>query len=148
MFNSKTWHIGEKYASDYLKSIGYKILLTNDKLSGAEVDIVALLPKKQILKNLKEEYKSNKLQKNAFDAASKQAQDVIVFVEVKARNSYAYGLPQEAVNGQKQMHIKRYAKTFLSKNNLQYAEVRFDVIAIVVGDNYQNSQIEHIKDAF
>lgn len=147
MLNSKIWHNGEKIASEYLKKNGYKILLTNDKLAGVEIDIVALLPKKEILSDLKKQFADNKLQKFAFDAVTKQIEDTIVFVEVKARSSIEFGLPQEAVTIQKQSHIKRYANAFLKKYNY-YKSVRFDVISVLFDDNKNKIEIEHIKDAF
>ena len=76
MFNSKTWHVGEKLAQDYLKKSGYKILLTNDKLAGSEVDIVALLLRAKTIGHLKADYKAGRLKKPAFEVSKKQATDV------------------------------------------------------------------------
>ena len=148
MFNSKTWHVGEKLAADYLKRNGYKILLTNDKLAGSEVDIVALFSKKRVIGNLKSDYKTGKLQKQSFEAAKKQATDIVVFIEVKARSSTNFGRPEEAVTPAKQAHIKRYARAFLAKNKLDNVDVRFDVVSVLLGQNVDANDIEHIENAF
>ena len=148
MFNSKTWHLGENLAQDYLKKSGYKILLTNDKLAGSEVDIVALLPRKRIIQNLRGDYKAGRLEKPAFEVSKKQATDVVVFVEVKARSSAKFGAPEEAVTSAKQAHIRRYAKAFLVKYNFKNASFRFDVISILLAENIKQSKIEHFENAF
>ena len=72
----------------------------------------------------------------------------MVFVEVKARTSRAFGEPQEAVNSQKQMHIVRYAKAFVKKHNLADMPARFDVVAVVLDGSQHNTEIEHIENAF
>lgn len=54
----------------------------------------------------------------------------IVFVEVKARSSERYGLPQEAVNPRKQRQIARTALQYLQERGLPHRDVRFDILAI------------------
>ena len=53
MFNDDTWKYGEQLAQEYMKKAGYKIIYTNFAERGFELDIVAILPKKIQLKNLK-----------------------------------------------------------------------------------------------
>ncbi len=54
----------------------------------------------------------------------------IVFVEVKARSSERYGLPQEAVTPRKQRQIARTALRYLQERGLPFRDVRFDILAI------------------
>ncbi len=141
MFNYNTWKKGEQLAQKYLKQNGYKILETNSKLAGAEVDIVCKMSVKKQLKQLKADYKQGKLLKSAYKPAKNNLQEVYVFVEVKARSSDKFGLPQEAVTSFKQNQIKKYAKCYLKKHKLN-VPIRFDVIGVL------NSEIDHIVDAF
>ncbi len=103
---------GEIQAANYLKSKGYVIFKTNYKTSFGEIDIIAL--------------------KNG----------VIVFVEVKKRETLAFGRPCEAVDFRKQQKIRRVAEYFLMKTNKSENDVRFDVIEIV------GNEITHLEDAF
>ncbi len=107
---------GQKYeilAQNYLKKHGFSIVDTNVSNFCGEIDIIA---------------KEN---------------DTYVFVEVKGRDSAAFGAPYEAVTPYKQNKIRRAAQAYLkSKHLLDRCEVRFDVLSII-GD-----EIEHLIDAF
>lgn len=110
--NKVKGNIGEIKAGDYLKNKGYKILYTNYKNFIGEIDIIAL----------KKSY--------------------LIFVEVKERETCAFGTPSEAVNFRKQNKIRKTAELFLCNYNNQYSGCRFDVIEIL-GD-----EINHIENAF
>lgn len=114
MFNKEVWVSGETLAVKFLKKQGYKIIQQNYKNKIGEIDIICF--------NKKE--------------------NEIIFVEVKSRSSYEFGLPSEAVDFVKQQKIIKTAQVFLTKNNLLNARIRFDVIEIV------NKEINHIKYAF
>lgn len=59
----------------------------------------------------------------------------LVFCEVKARSSTAFGLPAEAVGRQKQARLRRLALAWLAAHDgAGGADIRFDV-ASVVGDD-------------
>ena len=107
---------GQKYevlAQNYLKQHKYSIIATNVSNFCGEIDIVA---------------KQN---------------DTYVFVEVKGRESTAFGAPYEAVTPYKQNKIRRIAQAYLkSKHLLDICDVRFDVISIL------DNEIEHLIDAF
>lgn len=141
MFNYNTWKDGEKLAKKYLLKNGYKILETNSKLAGAEVDIVCTLPIKKQKKLLKQEYKNGQLLKQSYLSTINNLSDILVFVEVKARSTDKYGLPGEAVTTYKQNQIKKFANIYIAKNNWA-GSVRFDVISII------ESKIDHIIGAF
>lgn len=129
-------------AKQYLIKQGYKIIDTNVKLANAEVDIIALCPKRVLLKELKIEYKSGTLIKSSYLATCKNTFDTLVFVEVKARANNNYGLPQEAVNTLKQNKIRKFAQMFTNNNKYSNMPVRYDIIAFLGED------LTHIKNAF
>ena len=106
---------GEIIVCNFLKKKKFKILQMNYKNKVGEIDIVAK-------------------QKN-----------YIVFVEVKARMSRAFGDPAEAVDFRKQDKIRKVASLYLMEHNLIESNVRFDVVTIL-GD--ENPEINHIINAF
>jgi len=69
----------------------------------------------------------------------------LIFIEVKTRSSNAISFPERAVDGEKQRHIIRVARDYARRANVEWGNVRFDVIAITGTDN---PLIEHLKDAF
>lgn len=105
----------EIIASDFLKNKGYKILATNYKNKIGEIDVIA------------------------------QDGDYIVFVEVKARNTKAFGNPLEAINSHKQQKIRNVASIYLMQNKKMNSLARFDAISIV---GVEDLEIDHIIDAF
>ena len=71
--------------------------------------------------------------------------DYIVFVEVKARNTKAFGNPLEAINIHKQQKIRNVASIYLMQNKKTNSLARFDAISIV---GVEDLEIDHIMDAF
>lgn len=110
---------GEEIASAFLTARGFRILERNFRCKGGEVDIIAREPGDKSL----------------------------VFIEVKARRSLAYGVPQLAVTPFKQRQISKAALTWLMKNHQLDSNARFDVIAILLHSD-GNHAVEHIKNAF
>ncbi len=111
-FNTVQGFAGEISAIKYLENKKYKIIHKNYKNHLGEIDIIA--------------------KHKAF----------IVFIEVKARQTLAFGRPSEAVNARKQNKIKNIASLFLIKNKLSESACRFDVVEIFDGE------INHIENAF
>ncbi len=109
--------LGEKIALHFLEDNKYKVIARNYRLFRGEIDIIA------------------------YD------QKTLVFVEVKTRRSTNYGFPEESVTSSKQQQIRKIAHGFLTKNNLQDVECRFDVISLSF-DEKEEYSIRHIKDAF
>ena len=105
----------EIIATDYLKKKGYKILETNYKNHVGEIDIIA------------------------------KDKDYIVFVEVKARMSQAFGHPFEAIDEIKQQKIHAVASIYLVKHKKYGTKCRFDAISIL---GLENPEITHVLDAF
>jgi putative endonuclease len=108
---------GEAIAVAYLKGKKFTIVGRNFRCKCGEIDIIARDGK------------------------------VIVFIEVKARRTLSFGPPQLAVTAFKQRQISKTALTWLAKNQLQDANARFDVIAILLRDQ-QCPEIDHIRNAF
>lgn len=69
----------------------------------------------------------------------------LVFVEVKTRRSNEISFPERAVDDQKQRYIMRAARDYARRASVDWANVRFDVVAIT---GIENPAIEHFKDAF
>ena len=108
---------GEEAAVRYLKSKKFRIIERNFRFLRGEIDIIAYERK------------------------------TLVFIEVKARKSKEFGPPEEAVTPSKQRQIKRVAQGFLTQNNLQDIECRFDVLSLSFNEK-NGYQIHHLKDAF
>ena len=106
---------GETLALNYLQAKGYEVIEKNYRYLKAEVDLIA---------------KHN---------------NVVVFVEVKARSTNFFGEPELAVTLSKQKLLIAAADYYASSNQLQN-EIRFDVIAIIINKN--ETTIKHIEDAF
>lgn len=106
----------EELAAEYLHKNGYKILVRNFRYQKAELDLVA------------------------------EKDSLIVVVEVKARSTDVFNLPQEAVNKRKIKLIVSAANYFMEEYN-KNQEVRFDIISVLPDEN-KNLMIEHITDAF
>ena len=56
----------------------------------------------------------------------------IVFVEVKTRTDDQLGLPEEAVTSEKRQRYERIAASYIRDNVTPEAEIRFDIIGILV----------------
>lgn len=106
---------GENLACEYLKENGYQILEKNFRCKQGEIDIVAQ-------DNHKKE---------------------LVFFEVKTRSNFKYGNPAEAVNLQKQRHIKHAVKYYIYKKQIYNVAIRIDVIEIYI--KKPAYKINHIK---
>ncbi|MDD5681478.1 MAG: YraN family protein [Candidatus Omnitrophica bacterium] len=110
--------IGEELACRYLRRCGYRILDKNYRAKSGEIDIVALDGK------------------------------VLVFVEVKTRQTDAYGLPEESINIKKMHKLTRLAQLYISYKKLYEAEARFDVVSILMPRGFGKKSIKLIKNAF
>ncbi len=102
----------ENLAISYLKNKGYKIIKQNFYTKFGEIDVIA------------------------------KDGNTLVFIEVRSRSYDNLGLPEESINKAKQKKIIKTAKIFLNSFNIDYNEIRFDVIAIL------NENINHIENAF
>ena len=109
---------GEKLASQFLRSHGYKILYRNFRdRTGGEIDIVG------------------------------RDGDTLVFVEVKTRANEAFGRPVEAVDRQKQLRVSKGGLAWLRMLDNPDIVFRFDVVEVLL-PNEGDPRLELIQDAF
>jgi len=106
---------GETLAAEHLEKLGFQILHRNWRYSRYELDIVA---------------KHNQM---------------LVFVEVKARNLGSFYPPETAVNKKKQQDLAKAAQAYLLKHQYD-CEARFDIVAITQRPG--GCDITHFPDAF
>ncbi|HML19419.1 MAG TPA: YraN family protein [Candidatus Dependentiae bacterium] len=113
----KTKHLGDKgeaLVADYLKKEKFRIIARNYRQRNGEIDLIAL------------------------------RDDMIVFVEVKARTHSSFDL-SEVVSTTKQKRIVACARYFIVEHKMYNVSYRFDVALL---ENLQTGQIVYIKDAF
>ena len=72
---------------------------------------------------------------------------VLVFVEVKARRTNAFGGAIHAVHHRKQEKLIQLAAQYLARHHIKNRLCRFDVV-LLQGLNAVAPQIEHIQNAF
>ena len=108
---------GESVAERYLRRKGYRILERNARSSVGELDLVVE------------------------DGA------VLVFVEVKARHTDAYGGAVYAVHRRKQDKLIQLAAQYLARHHIINRPCRFDVV-LVQGSEAHDPQVDHIQNAF
>lgn len=117
-YNKDIGSYGENLAINYLVKKNYNLLAKNFRNRHGEIDLI---------------FKES---------------DTIIFIEVKSRYSYHFGLPSESVTYFKQKQIIYISNYFLYKYKLLNHNCRFDVIEIYFNKNNNSYYIEHIKDAF
>jgi putative endonuclease len=107
---------GEDLAHRYLQRAGFQVVARNYKPGDdSEVDIVA------------------------------RRGELLVFVEVKTRNSDEHSAPERNIDVEKERHILRAAKAFATRAGIEWDKVRFDVISIVMNNP---PTLAHYQDAF
>lgn len=109
---------GELYAAKWLKRRGYRILTRGYRTQLGEIDLVAMHRK------------------------------VLVFVEVKTRQSDTRGEPVEWVGYHKQQRLVRAALEYMKSHRLLETACRFDVVSIVWPKGATKPQIKHFDHAF
>jgi putative endonuclease len=104
IFNRLKGKQGEDLAADYLKQKGYQIVDQNNSTKFGELDIIA--------------------SKN----------DILVFVEVKFKQTEDYGTPEEMIGQNKLMQVRRTAELYLLTNpdiEKQFDKYQIDAVCIV-----------------
>ena len=109
---------GEDLAAAWYEARGYEVLARNWRCREGELDLIA------------------------------RRGGLVVFCEVKARSSAAFGLPAEAVGPLKQARLRRLAALWFadrsrsSSGRASGGRARFDVVSVLAG------QVEVIEAAF
>jgi len=105
---------GESLAADFLIKKGFSVVLRNYRYKRGEIDLIV------------------------------RKDQLLVFVEVKARSSQSFGFPEEAVNEKKASMVIDAANQYILETDWQ-SDIRFDVIAITLKES---PEILHLEDAF
>lgn len=103
---------GEDLAASYLEQQGYEVVARNYRYRRAEVDLIV------------------------------RRDDWLVFVEVKARTSEAFGYPESFVDARKAALLMQAAEAFIYANDW-HGHVRFDVISV----HLPTGGVKHFEDA-
>jgi len=107
------WSAGEEAAAGWYQEHGYEVVARNWRCRHGEIDLIARRGR------------------------------LLVFCEVKARTSDAFGSPLEAVTPTKQARLRRLAATWLEQaGGSGPGPIRFDVAAVLGG------QVEVVENAF
>ena len=120
MSSRETGILGESLALRYLVGKGYELVERNYRTRWGELDLIL------------------------------RGEDVLVFVEVKARRGRGFGDPLEAVTPGKQARVRLMAEAYLAERGQefvdQFEEIRFDAVGVLVGGG--TNGIRHVEDAF
>lgn len=109
---------GERRSERFLKRKGFKKLARNFSCRTGEIDLVMV-----------------------------DADGAVVFVEVKTRAGEDFEPTESAITPAKKAKLLRTARYFLATHKIENRPLRFDVIAIVLGQTGR-SQIRHYENAF
>ncbi len=96
----KFGHRGEDLAARFLEAQGMRIVERNFRAGHGEIDLIC------------------------------QDENVLVFVEVKARRSNAYGPPESSITPAKQRQLYKVASAYLQQHPELECDFRFDVVII------------------
>ncbi|MBI3322391.1 MAG: YraN family protein [Candidatus Omnitrophica bacterium] len=116
----------EEIAAGCLRRQGYRIIERNVRMRFGELDVVA------------------------------RDGSVLCFVEVRARSSTRFGMPEESVTPLKRRRLVRLAQGYLQRPSARLraglrgpsGPVRFDVLSLLLGPDGTPVQIRLIKNAF
>ncbi len=73
-------------------------------------------------------------------------ENVVAFVEVKARRGDGFGSPIDAVHARKRRELGRSATVWVDRFGYEGLSYRFDVIGILISG--QSVRVRHVPDAF
>lgn len=117
MQRRNTGILGEKFARDFLKKRGYRIIETNYRCPQGEIDIVA------------------------------RHKDSLVFIEVRTKTSLEFGTPEESITRPKQNRMRKTAFRYLQDHTDQPKQWRIDFVAVELTQKGKPSRIELFENA-
>ena len=117
MSSKSTGDLGESLAREYLENNGYRILDTNYRCPGGEIDIVA------------------------------RQDDFLVFVEVRTRTNLNFGSPEESVTPAKKGRLIATALHYRQSHYNMPASWRIDFIGVMLDPKGSPPRIDHIPNA-
>jgi len=105
---------GEQTAKEFLLAEGYKLIVENWRNRSGEIDLIM------------------------------QDANVVVFIEVRTKESSSFGTGVESITLQKRAKIREMAASFLQFKSWWDKPIRFDLIAI--DKNAHEYKITHLKN--
>ena len=114
--NQRFGQLGEQIAARWLARKGWRIVYRRFRNGHRDIDIVA------------------------------QRDELIAFVEVKARKGSAFGDPVEAVHHRKQRELAKSAHIWIDRHGRADDLYRFDVVGVLVDG--QRVLVKHVENAF
>lgn len=116
---------GERVAERFLRQKGWKILQRRYRSGHRDIDLIA------------------------------QRENLVAFVEVKARMGAEFGDPVEAVNWKKRNELIRSAVIWIDRHGRPGEVYRFDVVGVLVsgglgpgGSPGERVRVRHVENAF
>jgi putative endonuclease len=106
----------EDAAAAWLEERGFRVLACNHRTPAGEVDLVCA------------------------------EGETLCFVEVRSRASEDHGTPAETITRAKARRVARAAEDWTLRNGVEDRPMRFDVVAVTVGE--VGPTFEHIRAAF
>jgi len=127
--------IGEKAATEYLLSAGFKLVQNRFKTKWGEIDIIAT---RQACSNRKPQ------EHNHMEASHNLSHNCLHFIEVKHKKS-AVNFDNFPVSNRSMRRIAESAEIFLNMHEkYQTYNMQFDIIII----NSANGQIQHMQNIY
>ena len=117
MKRSEVGALGESIAAAHLERLGYTIRERNFRTREGEIDIIA------------------------------EKDGTLVFVEVKARRSHAYGTPEESITPRKKERLIALADAYMEGRDGLPDSWRIDVVALELGRDGAVQRIDIIENA-
>lgn len=114
--NQQLGALGERVAERWLVRHGWRVLARRFRSGHRDIDLIVT------------------------------SDDVVAFVEVKARASAGFGEPVEAVHWRKQRELGRSARDWIRRHGRPGEHYRFDVVGVLVLG--ESVRIRHIPHAF
>jgi putative endonuclease len=111
-----TGKLGEDKASDFLVKAGYSIIERNFQKKHGDIDIIA------------------------------KDGDTYVFIEVKTRNSDAYGSPEEYMTPRKIYTLTHSVQYYCYIRKLVNVKMRIDLITLILKSDLDVEKIDHFKN--
>lgn len=123
---------GEQAAAIFLEQHGYQILERNAWTKYGEIDIIALQPSGE----------------PSDDSSAIYHLPVVVFVEVKTRQTRSLGPPEISVNERKKQHLLDSILAYMQAHTDLPGSWRIDVIAVQRPLSGSEPEITHFENAF
>jgi putative endonuclease len=71
--------------------------------------------------------------------------ETLVFVEVKTRVTAEFGMPDRAVDAEKERYLRYAGRDYARRADVEWSRVRFDIVSVVLTDP---PLLEWFRDAF